>query len=351
MKALYVCSVEAAAGKTAYAIILARCWQRRGLVVGYMKPISVLSLKQPEVDSGDAFFAKSILHLQEPIEDIAPVELAPHVESSPPTLREKIIGAYTRIGQDKDIILLEAPPGLADGAALGLDLPYLTELFQARVLLILHYTHDYSDLVAAAGMARTMLGDNLIGVVINAIPERQVAAVRGALAPSLEREGIRILGTVKQDNTLFAPSVADLVRQVNGEVLCGADRLDRLAEHIMIGAMSPDGALAYFQRLPNKAVIVPGDRPDIQLAALRTPTCCLILTGDFVVNRAVLILAEESDIPLVRVKEDIITTLENLEGAYLRTRFRQESKIQRLETLLAEEFDLTTLGLAIGLGQ
>ena len=55
-----------------------------------------------------------------------------------------------------------------------------------------------------------------------------------------------------------------------------------MAETYLIGAMSPDHALRYFQRAANKVVVVGGDRAEIILAALETPTAAIVLTGSYV---------------------------------------------------------------------
>ena len=47
----------------------------------------------------------------------------------------------------------------------------------------------------------------------------------------------------------------------------------------MLGAMVVDSGLDYFGRKSNKAAIIQQDRPDMQLAALETPTSCLVLSG------------------------------------------------------------------------
>ena len=79
---------------------------------------------------------------------------------------------------------------------------------------------------------------------------------------------------------MLSVSVGELAEFLSGKILCCADKVDELVEHLMVGAMSVDSALTYFRRKPNKAVITGGDRPDIQLAALETSTKCLILTGN-----------------------------------------------------------------------
>jgi predicted transcriptional regulator len=60
--------------------------------------------------------------------------------------------------------------------------------------------------------------------------------------------------------------------------------------------MNADKAIEYFKKSKNKAVIVGGDRPDIILAALETPTACVVLTGGLYPNDILLAKAEEMKI-------------------------------------------------------
>ena len=70
--------------------------------------------------------------------------------------------------------------------------------------------------------------------------------------------------------------------------MCGQEHGDRLVETYMIGAMSPEHALRYFQITPNKVVIVGGDRAEVILTALDTPTVGRRAHGNYVPSAAVL---------------------------------------------------------------
>jgi len=120
-------------------------------------------------------------------------------------------------------------------------------------------------------------------------------------------------------------------------------------EHLMVGAMNVEAALRYFRRKPNKAVITGGDRPDIQLAALETSTKCLILTGNLEPSPIILGRAEEIGVPVLLVREDTLTTVQNIESFFGKTRFHQPKKIECFERLLEEHFDFAKLDEALGL--
>ncbi len=137
--------------------------------------------------------------------------------------------------------------------------------------------------------------------------------------------------------------MAELAVALNAEILCCADRMDDLVEHLLVGAMSAEAALSYFRKKPNKAVVTGGDRGDIQLAALETSTRVLILTGNLYPSPAVLNRAEELNVPVLLANLDTLTTTEVVEHFFGRSRFQQPQKIELFESMLEEHMNFDAL--------
>jgi BioD-like phosphotransacetylase family protein len=117
--------------------------------------------------------------------------------------------------------------------------------------------------------------------------------------------------------------------------------------------MSAEAALAYFQQRANKAVVTGGDRTDLQLAALETPTSCLVLTGNLYPSPQVVDRARARQVPIVLVEHDTLTAVREIERLFAETRFRQPGKIERMMAMLEEQVDLPRLlalaGLTVGI--
>ena len=111
-------------------------------------------------------------------------------------------------------------------------------------------------------------------------------------------------------------SVARIAERLQAEVLCCSESLDGVVENLMIAAMTVDSGLDYFSRKDNKAVIVRGERPDCQLAALATSTRCLVLTGGVKPHVQVQSLAEEKGVPLLLTSQDTLTTVAEVERLF-----------------------------------
>jgi BioD-like phosphotransacetylase family protein len=206
----------------------------------------------------------------------------------------------------------------------------------AKALLVLRYKVDLLDGAVAAAQA---LDHSLAGVIVNAVPPSQLAKARGSLAQSLESEGVRVLGIVPQDRVLLGVTVREMAQRLRAKVACAEESLDELVERLMIGAMSVEGALVYFRKHPNKAVVTGGDRPDVQLAALATPTRCLVLTGGFEVDPRVLARARTTGVPVLVTERDTLAAVEAVHDLFNNSRFHQKAKLDRLESLVADHVD------------
>jgi BioD-like phosphotransacetylase family protein len=122
-----------------------------------------------------------------------------------------------------------------------------------------------------------------------------------------------------------------------------------LVENFMLGAMIVDPGPDYFGRKANKAVAVRGERPDMQLAALETPTKCLVLSGGVSPIHAVLRSAEDKGIPIILTKSDTVSVVNSLELALGKPRFNQEKKLPRLIEIMEQQFDFKALYKGLGL--
>jgi hypothetical protein len=199
--------------------------------------------------------------------------------------------------------------------------------------------------------AQNDFGDRLLGVVINETPLDRVDGVLGAVVPFLTRHNVSTVGVIRRERLLAAPSVRELAEGLHAEILCGADRLDELVEHLLVGGMGADAALSYFRRKPHKAVIAGGDRTDLLLAALETSTRCLILTGNLYPNPSVLNRAEEQHVPVLLCSLDTMSAVDVSEGYFERSRFQQPQKIEMFTALLEKYLDFDLLYKNLGLSR
>jgi BioD-like phosphotransacetylase family protein len=343
MRTLFIGSTVGNSGKTMITIGLAPVLQEHGYKVGFFKPLG----KQPTTVGGkvvdaDAQFLKEALHLAEPLDQICPVVLNQDLfiralRGDAGDVRGRIQKAFEAVSAGKDVLLIGGAGTLADGGFLGVPTLSLIKDFKSPVLLIDPYQNEAC--IDCVLMAKEILGDSLMGVVLNRVPPQAMPEMEQVIVPFLVAKGVEVLGVAPLDRLLDSITVRQLVEVLDGKVICGQDSLDEFVERFSVGAMDTDAALGYFQRLPNKAVITGGNRTDIQLAALETSTRCLVLTGDQAPNQIITTRAREAGIPIVVVPTDTLATVEKLEKVLGRIRIREAQKVRRAQEFLRDRLN------------
>lgn len=353
MKAVLVVSTERYSGKSSLAVGLALEFVERGFNVGYMKPVGSYPIRidQEKVDE-DAYFVSEALGLEASFPDLTPFFLTwdtmnRYMRKKPADAQAKVTAAFGRLSEGKDIMLLEGAQNFIHGRLLGLSARELSGFLDLKVLLLDTFNEELS--ADRALSALDFWGERFLGVVFNWVPERRVPFARNLLARFLQGEGVPVFGAIPVDRMLRSITVNDLARGLNGEIVCASDRGEELVESMMVGAMGQEQALRLFRKQANKVVITGGDRADIQLAALDTPTKCLVLTGGHRPSPVVMGQAEEMGVPIILVKHDTAETVEMVDAAIGHQKVHSAEKIVRIREHITGELDLDLMLERVGL--
>ena len=315
MVALYVVSAEEAAGKTAICAGLGKFLQGNGKRAGFLK----LLVDEKTSTDGDAAFMKQVLDLPEAVESLCP----------PIGDTKKIKEAIDKVSSGKDVVIVEGRLGQsADEIAKALD---------ARVIIVEAYSGPAPRFIDSY----KGFGESLLGIVLNKVPQSQLKRVQDEASKQFDAAGINVLGVLPEDRVLFAITVGELADNIQGKILNNAEKSVELVENFMLGAMVVDSGLDYFGRKNNKAAIVRGDRPDMQLAALETSTRCLVLSGS---NQppiySVLEKAENRGIPIISTETATSDIVASIEDTLSKARFNQEKKLPKLAEIMKQHLDL-----------
>ena len=352
-KHLLIGSTEAYSGKSAIILGIAFQLQARGVTVAYGKPLGTCLSEHPEdsVDE-DVRFLSDMLglgpdHIRDTLLTLDPVTIQSQIATGGDGDFNQALAQYLKPISGADLTLVEGPGTLEEGTLFNLSLPHLAEFLDAPVVLVTRY-HSLL-IVDSLVSARQRLGDRLLGVVINDVPESAAHDIESVVKPYLEQHQIKVLSVLPQTPLMRSVSVGELVGRLEAEVLCCEDRLDLMVESLTIGAMNVNSALKYFRKATNMAVVTGGDRTDIQLAALETSTQCLILTGHLPPSPQVLSRAADLEIPMLSVDLDTLTTVEIIDQTFGQVRFHEPVKVECLRHLMETHFDVADLTGQLGL--
>jgi BioD-like phosphotransacetylase family protein len=353
MPGLYIGSTTGFAGKNLLVMAIGRKLQQEGYKVGYMKPVGMLPTQTGDrMGDEDAVFVMDTLGLKDDIELVTPVlmthDMHMHIFSEGcPDLLGKIDRAYNELSRDKDIVLVCGSGSyLYSGKACNVAGIDVSQALNSKVILVDRFFKEfYYDYLLSA---KELLGDDLIGAVFNNVPEAYRGSVENNIAPLLENRGVRVLGTIPEDSLLNAIKVGDLANRLGGKIIAVPEKSEQVVENFLIGTMQVENFMTHFRKRKNSAVIVGGDRSDLQLVALEGKCPCLILTGNLYPNDIILTRSEVLEVPIIVVREDTYTVAKKMESTLESLKLRDDIKVEHGSKLVDSLLDWE--GLRQGLG-
>jgi uncharacterized protein len=324
---LFISSTTKYAGKTMAALGILDFWKSRGLKVSYFKPIGKnFTLKEDVKVEEDVLLIKERFSLEDDLSLMCPFYLG-HQDYIDLVLgklgdaESKIYSAYEQVKKGKDAVLVGGGQDLFDGFSVGVSNISFVERLDIPVILVDAPVFGEVNLDAIVAM-RDRLGDRLLGVILNRLPSGSVDFTKKYFVPFLEKKGVKVWSLIPANPKLNSLSVGEIRDVLGGDIICCDDRKEEAVENFMVGAMNVEAALKHFRSQANKAVITGGDRADIQLAALETPTKVLILTGGLYPDSSVISAAQGKNVPIMVVADDTMTVVSKMDSAVRRVSVR-----------------------------
>ena len=330
MATLYVASDRPRAGRTALCVTLAQRLRQDGRQVAAFKPF--------RSSAGDSDPDAAILAAAAGA--TAPGDAWPIAVSQDTTPDvERAMTAFGEATADADVTIVEGLSGF--NGATGEASSRLAREMDATVIAVIAYREGIG--LEEARAARQLFGDRLAGVVINGVTRYKSREASEQLAPRFQAANARVLATIPEDRRLLGVTAGQIAEHLGGRFLDWEEKRDNFVEHYLIGGMVLDWGVLYFQRFENKAVIVRGNRPDLQMAALRTPTSCIVLTGGHPPIQYVSYEAGEEEVPLIQVETDTLETAAALESLQERSQFDHPLKHEQFRELMSRHADWDAL--------
>lgn len=339
-------------GLTSVSLGVVRALDRRGIRVGFCKPITQYHSSNGELDPS-ALFIRTTMGKTPP--ESIPIELADdHVrEEQTDDLMERVVEKISEAGEDADVVIVE---GLlpAEGRTFNNRLNRLmASNLDAEVILVTtlgdespaEFDRKVETLAALYG---GIDNPKLIGCIINRIgkprednasgvvpivdspddgknteiisEEQAATAVNRLLAEStLFRSGrFELLGAVPANSKLQSFRTSDVATHLDAEVISAGDMATRRVRSMALCARPVSHIHHVFS--PGALLIMPADREDVIIAAALAalngvPLAGVILTGDAETNPSLQDLcrpALETGLPILKVRSGSYQTVLNL---------------------------------------
>lgn len=283
-------------GKTTVALGLLAALADRGIDIGFTKPVGQrYAIVDGEPADEDAILMRSALGLTDALSDMSPVHIPRGFTKSyirgdvTPDLPGRIRRAHDTLAKGHEMLLVEGTGHAGVGSVVGLSNAQVARMLKAPAAI-----------VAEAGVGRPIdeivlnralfarHGVEVVGAIVNKVDVDAHPSLPDILRDGLAQHGIELLGMLPYRPLLSNPTLSMLVEQVKGELLSPGEDLDRVIEHVAIGAMQPRHLI---ERVgPGSLLIVPGDRTDVihaVVAANRAARAGAIRRGLFARRRQV----------------------------------------------------------------
>ena len=323
VKKIYIAATGQNAGKTTVSLGLIAALQERTPKIGFIKPVGQRYMETPRGKfDEDAILIDEVCGLPCPLEHMSPITVGKgftrdyilgHLEHS---LERQIIEAFAIVAQNKDLVVIEGTGHAGVGAVIDLSNARVARLLDAPVLIVTEGGIGRPiDEVALNQALFNKEGARILGVVLNKVAPDKLEMVNDVTRKGLAKMGISLCGCIPDEPFLEGPTMRQILNEIHGGLISGAEFLDNHIGRIVIGAMTPHKFLDYLG--PNMLMITGGDREDLILAAMSSyfagsspaeHVAGMILTGGISPHQNIQQLIRRTEIPVIVVPDDSYQT-------------------------------------------
>lgn len=350
---VYVAATRQNDGKTIVSLGLISAILKREKKVGYIKPVGqhYVEVDGHRIDE-DAVLVKETYDIPGELCDMSPVAVPrgfteeyiknPHRE----TLVQQITDAFARASAEKDFVLIEGTGHAGVGSVFDMSNADVANLLDAKVILVSSggIGRPIDEIMLNKALFDSM-GVPILGTIINKIQPDKYEKISPLVRKGLERKGLEVLGVMPYNPVLSNPTIEELLVDIDGELLSGADKVNCTVKRTLIGAMPPHEALHYFN--DGTLLITPGTREDMILAALGScgfshDEACIagiVLTGGIHPHSRIMDLIRRSNIPVMSVSDDTFTVATRMNNLIVKVRPGDTAKISASEEIVDQYVD------------
>ncbi len=351
MRHLYLAATGQNRGKTTVSLGVMDGFRRRGLSIGFIKPVGQRTIIEEGVPADeDAILMKHVFDLPDPLSRMSPVHIPRGFTQSyiddkvVEDLPARIRAAHAEFVADRDMLLIEGTGHAGVGAVIGLSNAVVASMLGAPAVIVSEggVGRPIDEIVLNKALFERS-GVRVAGAIVNKVDLAAKPDLARTLERGLARHDIPLLGVLPRRPILSNPTLAMVLEGVHGETIHPGPDLDQVIGGVAIGAMEPRHML---QRIgPRSLVIVPGDREDVVAAIVHAhrigaeaggDALGLVLTGGYRPRKAVLDAIREADLFATIVPEDTYKVASEIHDLLVKTHSADIGKIEEIKALVWE---------------
>lgn len=355
-KRIFVAATRQNQGKTTTSLGLFGGMKRFSPNVGYIKPVGqrFVQIEGQKIDEDSVLF-DSVYNLDVPIGAISPVAIDGRMTrwylDNPGRKLQHLIDlicrAFDRAAFNKDYIIIEGSGHAGVGSVFDLSNAAIAKILGAKAIIVSEGgIGSPVDEIAMNKALFDQFGVEVIGAILNKVLPEKLDLIRDYAGRGLERLGIPLLGTLPLRKRLQAPTFSQVVKEINGRWLNGAEHgMKERILRVIIGAMTAKGVVDYIQ--PGVLIITPGDREDVLFSAIASANISkkqvvsgIVLTRNILPHPKLMDLISMTEIPVVICSDESYTVASRINNMTVKTQPTDEDKIPIIQKIVAEHTDL-----------
>ena len=315
MGVLYITSQKQNSGKTTLSAALASLLIDRGKVVDIAKPFS----ENGTLEEGDRFNLSKLLDRDYSLQN----------EQS----LDAVIASIKESSSKHEFVIVEALSSMP----VEEQVSFVEEIKAQSLIVSIPSTMD-SDADFSS-----RFGSSVCGVVLNQVSKYAQIQTEHIMHQNLSSHDVHLLGTIPEDRTLLSLSVAQICENLSGQMFGEVQNSESLVEHFMVGGFGMDPGEYSFATRDKKAVVVRGDRPDVQMSALNTDMECFIMTNGMDPIEYIKYEAVEEGVSIMIVQSDTLDTMENISKLQQLAEFDHPDKLSKAKELVSDYVNVEQL--------
>ena len=329
---LYITATESRSGKSAIVLGMMQLLTRNMRKVAFFRPI----INEPVLDDKDHDISLMLQHFKLDLNYTDTFaytldEARQLINSGQRNLLiANILQKFRSLAESHDFVLCEGTDFLGKEAAFEFELNAdLASNLGCSVMVVANGAGKAADeIVEATQVVIDQLEEknlDILSIIINRadLSETDKDEIRKAIVCK-NGENQPLIYAVPEEPTLGKPTMGDVARWLDAEVLYGQNRMDTLVGDYLIAAMQVHNFLDYVHQ--DHLIITPGDRADIVLASIASRVSSaypdisgVLLTGGIRLPQNVHLLVEGwtgVPVPILLTKNHTYKTVQMLSQLY-----------------------------------
>ena len=206
----------------------------------------------------------------------------------------------------------------------------ILDKFDAKVIFIERDSADINSI-------EKFFSERLVGFIINGVLKYKKNVIE-----SLHNE--KVIAILEEQRFFMTKTAQDLRDVLSTKKVLGEESLNKIIENYLIGGFVLDWGPEYFSTRKNVALVVRGDRPDVQLSALQSGTLnVLIATSGISPVEYIIYEAKKLSIPVLIVDENTEEAISKLSDSFEINDFDHNEKVMYSNRILNDNLNFDKL--------